>query len=198
MEESNRRMDYRVPVPGELIQELALWACPREDYVRLGIEDLGRPALALSAQPSGSMSVSDLSIRGMALQLALSEPSTAPLEGAQALFAYLRLSDPDAYDPDGVLSVFVYCTPVRSVRQDGALFLALRFLRFAVASRQDKSLDFLDAQACGVNALARWCDNVARGLFRPEALLRPGLDMDNLLGEIEHALAAPEDGREEN
>lgn len=191
MEESNRRKDYRVLVPGELIEELALWPCPEQEYVRLGVERLGRPEFALSSRGPGSLAVSDLSIRGMGLLVSAPDELPPGLAGATALFAYMRLADPDSWDPHGVLSVFVYCSLVRTARQGGSLFLALRFLRFAVASRLDKSLDFLDAQSCGVNSLARWCDNVARGLYHPEALKRPGLDMDDLLGEIERALSSP-------
>jgi hypothetical protein len=59
-----------------------------------------------------------------------------------------------------------------------------------VGSRLEKTLEFLDAQACGVTALARWCDNVARGAMAEPGRHRAGLDMDHLLEEVEAALAS--------
>jgi hypothetical protein len=143
------------------------------------------------------MSLSDLSIRGFGLLASIPQEAIDRLLSVKACFSYLQLWDPSADDPYGVLSVFTYNELVRVAQKDGALFLGARFVRFAVGSRLEKSLEFLDAQSCGVTALARWCDNVSRGLVVEPGRHCGGLDMDNLLTEIETALTNPCRGPEE-
>jgi len=190
VEASNRRADFRVEVPPVFLNELAIWFCQEKDYVRLSASELGRPHLTLTRLGSGRMTVSDLSIRGMGMHVALPPEATAKLASAKACFIYLQLADPTADDPYGILSVFTYSALVRVAPRDGGIFLGARFVRFAVGSRLEKTLEFLDAQACGVTALARWCDNVARGAMAEPGRHRAGLDMDHLLEEVEAALAS--------
>lgn len=190
MEASNRRADFRVEVPPVFLNELAIWFCQEKDYVRLSAAELGRPHLTLTRLGSGRMIVSDLSIRGMGLNVALPPQATAKLTSAKACFIYLQLADPTADDPYGILSVFTYSALVRVAPRDDGIFLGARFVRFAVGSRLEKTLEFLDAQSCGVTALARWCDNVARGAMAEPGRHRAGLDMDHLLEEVEAALAS--------
>ena len=166
--------------------------------MRLGVAELGRPHLTMSMLGSGRMTLTDLSIRGLGMHTALPTDVTAQFLSAKACFLYLQFWDPTADDPYGVLSVFTYNNLVRVAEKDGGLFLGARFVRFAVGSRLEKTLEFLDAQVCGVSALARWCDNIARGVHVEPGHHYGGLDMDNLLAEIETAAGAPsEQGEEE-
>jgi len=190
VEASNRRADFRVEVPPVFLNELAIWFCREKDYVRLSASELGRPHLTLTRLGSGSMTVSDLSIRGMGMHVTLPPQATAKLTSAKACFIYLQLADPTADDPYGILSVFTYSALVRVASREDGIFLGARFVRFAVGSRLEKTLEFLDAQSCGVTALARWCDNVARGAMAEPGRHRAGLDMDHLLEEVEAALAS--------
>ncbi len=189
MEASNRRADYRVEVPSIFLNELAIWFCQEKDYVRLAAAELGRPHITLSRLGSGKMTMSDLSIRGLGLHVELPAQVTAKLASAKACFIYMQLADPTADDPYGILSVFTYSALVRVAPQEDGIFLGARFVRFAVGSKLEKTLEFLDAQACGVTALARWCDNVARGRLAEPGRHRVGLDMDHLLDEVETALS---------
>lgn len=198
MDSSNRRVDYRVEVPGEFVRELAVWFCPEKNYVRLTAAELGRPHLTLGTLGSGRMTLSDLSIRGMGMHAVLPREETDKFLAAKACFTYLKLWDPTAQEPFGVLSVFTYNSLLRVAAQDEGLFLGIRFERFAVGSRLDKALEFLDAKSVGVTALARWCDNLARGGQFHQGRSRGGLDMENLLSEVEHALAAPDLSGKEN
>lgn len=191
MDSTNRRADYRVEVPGGFVRELAVWFCPEKDYLRLAAAELGRPHLTLGTLGSGRMTLSDLSIRGMGMHAILPREETDRFLAAKACFTYLKLWDPTTQDPFGVLSVFTYNRLLRVAAQDEGLFLGVRFERFAVGSRLDKTLEFLDAKSVGVMALARWCDNLARGVQIPQSRHGGGLDMDNLLAEVEHALADP-------
>lgn len=197
MESSNRRADYRVEVPGSYVREIAVWFCPCKNYVRLSAGELARPHLLSSRLGSGRMVLSDLSIRGFGLMASIPQEAIEKLLSAKACFSYLQLWDPSADDPYGVLSVFTYNDLVRVAEKDGALFLGSRFVRFAVGSRLEKSLEFLDAQACGVTALAHWCDNISRGKAIAPGRPCGGLDMDNLLTEIETALTNSCQGGEE-
>lgn len=198
MEALNRREDYRVEVPAASVREIALWFTPERELKRLAACDLGRPHLTLSRLGPGRMTLTDLSIRGFGLLLALPEEAVQKLLGAKACMTYVQLWDQSAEDPHGVLSVFTYNLLARVAPKDGNLFLGVRFKRFAVASRLDKSLDFLDAGVCGVTALTHWCDNVARGAKAGPGRRGGGLDLDNLLTEIEAELAHPADLGEEN
>lgn len=197
MESSNKRTDYRVEVPASYVRELAVWFCPPGEYVRLGAVELGRPHLTMSKLGSGRMTLTDLSIRGLGMHAVLPPEVSARLLSAKDCFTYVKLWDPSADDPYGVLSVFTYNQLVRVAEKDDGLFLGARFLRFAVGSRFEKALDFLDAQACGVTALTRWCDNIARGVASMPGRHNDGLDMDNLLAEVEAALAGPSQPDEE-
>lgn len=198
MESSNRRADYRVAVPDSLVRELAVWFCPQKEYMRLGAAELGRPHLTMSMLGSGRMILTDLSIRGLGMHAVLHQDVVAQFLSAKACFTYLQLWDPTADDPYGVLSVFTYNNLVRVAEKDGGLILGARFVRFAVGSRLEKTLEFLDAQVCGVSALARWCDNVARGVHVEPGHHYGGLDMDNLLAEVETATSTSgEQGEEE-
>jgi hypothetical protein len=152
----------------------------------------------MSMLGSGRMALTDLSTRGLGMVAVLPPAGMAQFLSAKACFTYLQLWDPTADDPYGVLSVFTYNNLVRVAEKDGGLFLGARFVRFAVGSRLEKTLEFLDAQVCGVSALARWCDNVARGIHVEPGHHYGGLDMDNLLAEIETATSTPgEQGEEE-
>jgi hypothetical protein len=189
MESSNRRADYRVEVPASLVRELAIWSCPGKDILRLGAAELGLPHLVMSRLGAGSVTLSDLSIRGMGIHVDLPHDVTSKLLAAKACFTYLQLLDSSFEDPYGILSIFTYCNLVRVAHVDGRLFLGVRFVRFAVGSRLEKALEFLDAQCCGVTALARWCDNLARGAHVMPDRHDVGLDLDHLLEEVELALA---------
>jgi len=187
--ESNRRADHRTPVPGTYVREIALWFCAEEGHLRLRLEDLGRPHLRLTKLGTGRMALSDVSVRGMGLTLSLPPQVVQGLLGAKAMHAYLQLWDPTADNPTGVLSVFAYCHLVRVAPVSEGLFLGARFTRFAVPSNHDKSMDFLDATRCGINDLAHWCDNIDRGVIFEAGLAAGGLDMDNLMAEVENALS---------
>ncbi|GFK94155.1 hypothetical protein NNJEOMEG_01995 [Fundidesulfovibrio magnetotacticus] len=185
---SNRRADYRVEVPASHLRELALWPGPAEEHVRVTPACLGRPRLTLSRLGHGRLLLTDLSIRGLGMLLHLRPEDAEWLRQARKVYIYLQLWDPTHDDPFGVLSVFTSCHLVRVADTPRGLFAGARFLRFAVGSRLEKALEFLDARMAGVTALARWCDNIARG-EQPVAERRyPGLDLDNLLAEIENAL----------
>ena len=189
MQDEQRRSDFRVAVPEGSVRELALWFCPDRDFVRLSVAELGQPELALTRLGSGRMAVADLSIRGMGLLVDFPQLFMDRLVELDGLLAYLQLWDPSAEDPHGVLSVFVHCHLARLAPKDDGYFLGTRFVRFAVASRHEKAMEFRDAERCGVGDLARWCDNVARGLTFTGSRPLGGLDMDHLLAEI----AAPGD-----
>ncbi|MFP5220702.1 MAG: hypothetical protein ACLGSA_00275 [Acidobacteriota bacterium] len=191
MEGSNRRTDYRVAVPEAYLRELAIWFCPARDYIRLGAAELGRPHLSLSKLGQGRIVLMDLSIRGLGLHASLPSDAVSRLLESKTCFVYLKLWDPSIEDPYGELSVFTYNQLTRVAQTSGGLFLGSHFLRFAVGSRLDKALEFLDAKACGVSHLAHWCDNILRGGFSGPVRPCGGLDMDNLLAEIETALAHP-------
>ena len=191
MQSSNKRTDYRVAVPEAYLRELAIWFCPPKDYIRLPAAELGRPHLALSKLGAGRIVLHDVSIRGLGLHVSLAPQVTSKLLAAKACFIYLQLWDPSAEDPYGVLSVFTYSQLTRVAEVGDGLFLGAHFLRFAVGSRLEKSLEFLDAQSCGVSPLARWCDNILRGGFIGPGRHCGGLDMDNLLAEVDAALAQP-------
>lgn len=188
--ESNRRTDHRVTVPGNYVREIALWFCADEEHLRLSLEELGRPHLRLTKLGSGRMVLSDVSVRGMGLTLALPPQVVQGLLPAKAMRAYLQLWDPTSDAPGGVLSIFAFCQLTRVAAVSDGLFLGARFRRFAIPSKHDKSMDFLDATRCGINDLARWCDNIDRGVVFEAKLANGGLDMDNLLAEVENALAA--------
>ena len=188
--ESNRRADHRVTVPENYVREIALWFCAEKEHLRLNLEELGRPHLRLTTLGAGRMLLSDVSVRGMGLTLALPPQVVQGLLPAKAMRVYLKLWDPTADAPDGVLSVFAYCQLVRVAAVASGLFLGARFTRFAIPSKYDKSLEFLDATRCGINDLARWCDNIDRGVVFEAELAKGGLDMDNLMPELENALAA--------
>ena len=194
---SDKRTDYRVEVPASFVRELAVWFCPLRDYVRISASELGRPHLTLSKLSGGRMTLSNLSIRGFGMHVILPPQVTATLLSAKACCTYLQLWDPTAEDPYGVLSVFTYNHLVRVLEKDGGLSLGGRFMRFAVGSKIEKALDFLDAQSCGVTALARWCDNIARGVHVEPGRHYGGMDLDNLLVEVENALTNPCDPSEE-
>jgi len=191
MESSNRRADYRVEVPSVYVREIAVWFCPRKEYMRLSAAELGMPHLLSSRLGPGRMALSDLSIRGFGLLASIPQEAIDKLLSVKACFSYIQLWDPSTEDPYGVLSVFTYNELVRVADKDGALFLGARFMRFAVGSRLEKCLDFLDANTCGVSALAHWCDNLSRGGSVEPGHKSKGLDMDNLLTEIKTALADP-------
>jgi len=197
VQSSNRRTDYRVAVPEAYLRELAIWFCPGRDYVRLSAAELGRPHLCLSKMGKGSFVLMDLSIRGLGLHAALPPEVASKLLAAKTCFIYLKLWDPSADDPYGDLSVFTYNQLTRVAQTEGGLLLGSHFLRFAVGSRLEKALDFLDARSCGVSHLAHWCDNILRGGFSGTARYCSGLDMDNLLAEIEAALTHPCTAEEE-
>jgi len=190
VESSNRRADYRVAVPDSLVRKLAVWFCPQKEYKRLGAVELGRPHLTMSTLGSGRMILTDLSIRGLGMYAVLSQDIADQFLSAKTCFTYLQLWDPTADDPFGVLSVFTYNNLARVAEKDEGLIIGARFVRFAVGSRLEKALDFLDAQVCGVSALARWCDNIARGVQLEPGRHYCGLDMDNLLAEIETVTGA--------
>jgi hypothetical protein len=152
----------------------------------------------MSMLGSGRIALTDLSIRGLGMHAILPQDIAAQFLSAKTCFTYLQLWDPTADDPFGVLSVFTYNNLVRVAEKDEGLIIGARFVRFAVGSRLEKALEFLDAQVCGVSALARWCDNVARGVHVEPGHHYCGLDMDNLLAEIETATSTPgEEGEEE-
>lgn len=197
MQSSNRRTDYRVAVPEAYLRELAIWFCPGRDYVRLSAAELGRPHLALSKMGKGSFVLMDLSIRGLGLHATLPPEVASKLLAAKTCFIYLKLWDPSVDDPYGELSVFTYNQLTRVAQTDSGLLLGSHFLRFAVGSRLEKTLEFLDARTCGVSHLAHWCDNILRGGFSGTNRFCSGLDMDNLLDEIEAALAHPCTAEEE-
>jgi len=111
-----------------------------------------------------------------------------PLRRARACSVYFKLWDPVLDDPDNVLSVFTSCRLVSMTEQDGFLLFGASFKRFAVGSRFEKALEFLDASAAGVAALAPWCDNLVRGTLPHAERRQPGLDLDNLLSEIHNSL----------
>lgn len=188
------RSDHRIPVPEGYVREIALWFCEQKDYLRLRLEDLGRPDLRLTKLGSGRMVLFDVTVRGMGLSLEPAPESVQGILSAQAMHAYLQLWDPTTDDPNGVLSVFAHCRLAKVEPIADRLTLGVRFMRFAIASTHDKSLDFLDATRCGINDLARWCDNIDRGVIFEAELAGGGLDMDNLLAEVENVLTpgAPE------
>jgi hypothetical protein len=188
-ESSKNRADYRVAVPEAYLKELAVWTCPAREYVRLSAADLGPPHLALSRLGAGRLVLQDLSIRGLGLLANLPDGAPDVLSTAGTCFFYLQLWDPSAEDPYGTLSVFTYSQLVQTAQTPHGLFLGARFLRFAVGSRLEKALEFLDAQSCGVSTLARWCDNILRGGFAGPGRPCGGLDLDNLLAEIDLSLA---------
>ena len=188
-QESNRRADHRVPVPENYVREIALWFCAENEPLRLHLEELGRPHLRLSKLGSGRMVLSDVSVRGLGLTLALPPQVVQGLLPAKAMRVYLQLWDPTADNPGGLLSVFAYCQLTRVAAVADGLFLGARFIRFAMPSKHEKSMDFLDATRCGINDLARWCDNIDRGVVFEARLSNGGLDMDNLLSEVENVLA---------
>ncbi len=187
--EANRRTDHRVGVPENYVREIALWFCADNEPLRLSLEELGRPHLRLSKLGSGRMVLSDVSVRGLGLTLALPQQVVEGLLAAKAMHVYLQLWDPSADAPGGLLSIFAFCHLVRVAPGTDGLFLGARFKRFAIPSKHDKSMDFLDATRCGINDLARWCDNLDRGVLFETHLASGGLDMDNLLAEVENTLA---------
>jgi hypothetical protein len=196
MESLNKREDHRVEVPASLVRELAVWFCPEKEVIRLGVAELGMPHLTLSRLGAGRIALSDLSIRGMGIHMDLPQDLATRLMAAKTCFTYMQLSDSSVDDPYGVLSVFTYNLLAHVDRVDNGLFLGVRFVRFAVGSRLEKTLEFLDAQCCGVSALARWCDNLDRGTHVLPGRHDAGLDMDHLLEEVKLALA-PTPGMEE-
>lgn len=187
MDDVNRRTEYRVVVPGDFLREAAVWFCPEEEYVRLDVSRLGPPDIVFSRIEPGLMVLTDLSIRGFGLRLKLPEQVLARMQSEKNCFTWLQLWDPGIEDPYGVLSVFTYNQLSHAQEEDGTLVLGGEFVRFAVGSHFDKTLDFLDAQTCGVSALAHWCDNIARGLRPEPGGQYAGLDLDNLLVEVENA-----------
>lgn len=185
MENAALRADYRIVVPPGYVRQLALWFCADKDYYRLEVRELGRPDLAMALLDSGLLTVSDLSIRGVGLDLSLPFAEAEKFQQGGTLFLFLKLWDPLAEDPSSLLSVFTFCRLMRVESKETHLSLGLRFERFAQGSKNEKALEFRDARRCGVSDLTRWCDNLARGAFRQAELASKGLDLDNLLAEVE-------------
>jgi len=188
--DSNRRADFRIGVPAHYVRQLAVWPSAGAAMIRLSLADLGAPLMACAAGPDGAMRLMDISVQGLGLCVKLPHPCADILEKAAFCHTYLKLWDPSLEDPYSVLSVFTCNRIMRVVRRDGWLLVGARFMRFAVGSRLEKELEFLDAQICGVSVLARWCDNLARGEFSHPGQARTGLDLDNLLAELSYVLAS--------
>lgn len=190
MTADNRRADFRIGVPAQYVRQMAVWTCADLSPLRLGLAELGTPLLLLAKREAAPVSLLDISIQGLGLSVAPSHPGVEALVKAEACHIYLKLWDPSVDQPYGVLSVFTSNRIVRVARRENALFLGTRFVRFAVGSRLEKELEFLDAQVCGVTALAHWCDNLSRGEFAHPGQARTGLDLDNLLAELSYVLTS--------
>ena len=198
MAQASLRSDFRVGVPGEYIREVALWACKPLEYLRLDVSALGRPHLRYTLLGPERMGVTDLSIRGMGLRLTLPDRILARVQSIQTVFAYFQLWDPSVDDPHGLLTIFTYCMVKRVAPSPDGVLLGITFSRFAVGSRHEKALEFLDAERFGVTELASWCDKVSRGLsFRGDPDY-PGLSLENLLAEVEEAHSKAPTSQREN
>ena len=185
---SFNRSDYRVAVPPSYLRELALWLDPLVGRTRIPIACLGPPLLTLSRLGHARLSLTDLSVRGLGMMVKPGPEESALLLQAEACCIYFQLWDPSLDDPDQVLSVFTSCGLVNRSEADGFLLFGASFRRFAVGSRFEKALEFLDARPAGVAALAPWCDNLVRGALPQGERRHPGLDLDKLLTEIHTAL----------
>ncbi|WP_243438609.1 hypothetical protein [Fundidesulfovibrio soli] len=190
MTSDNRRADFRIGVPAHYVRQMAVWPCADLSPLRLGLTGLGAPLLLQAKREEAAVRLLDISIQGLGLCVDPSLPGVEALVEAAACHIYLKLWDPSVEQPYGVLSVFTSNRIVRVVRREDALFLGTRFVRFAVGSRMEKALEFLDAQVCGVSALAHWCDNLSRGGFAHPGQARNGLDLDNLLAELSYVIAS--------
>ena len=190
MTADNRRADFRIGVPAHYVRQMAVWTCAELAPIRLGLAKLGAPLLLQSKREDAAVRLLDISIQGLGLSVSPSLPGVEALVKAEACHIYLKLWDPSVDQPYGVLSVFTSNRIVRVVRREDTLFLGTRFVRFAVGSRLEKELEFLDAQVCGVTALADWCDNLSRGEFAHPGEARTGLDLDNLLAELSFVLTS--------
>lgn len=185
------RSDFRVVVPADLIREVAVWFAPEPQGVRLAVTALGHPHLRHSMLGPTRMAVTDLSIRGLGLRLTLPERMLLRLSGLKHMFVYLQLWNPSADDPHGLLTTFISCQIKRAVIEHESLLLGSVFSLFAVGAHHEKSLEFLDAKRFGVTELAGWCDKVSRGVTYRGDTEHPGLDIENLLAEVERALSRP-------
>ncbi|WP_243312143.1 hypothetical protein [Fundidesulfovibrio agrisoli] len=190
MTADNRRADFRIGVPAHYVRQMAAWTCADLAPLRLGLARLGSPLLLQSKREEAAVRLLDISIQGLGLSIDPSHPGVEALVKAEACHIYLKLWDPSVDQPYGVLSVFTSNRIVRVVRREDRLLLGTRFVRFAVGSRLEKELEFLDAQVCGVTALAHWCDNLSRGEFANPGEARTGLDLDNLLAELSYVLSS--------
>ena len=177
------RSDYRVPVPPGYVRELALWYCQDKKYYRMDVQVLGHPDIVANKMCADILKVNDLSIRGMGLDLRIS--CEAKFQQGQTLFVYLKLWDPLGEAINSLLSIFTFSRLMRLETNDLILSLGLRFESFAQGSNFEKALEFRDATRWGISDLARWCDNLARGSFTQAEQASKGLDLDNLLAEIE-------------
>ncbi|WP_459933515.1 hypothetical protein [Fundidesulfovibrio butyratiphilus] len=185
------RSDFRVVVPADLIREVAVWFSPEPQSPRLAVAVLGPPRLRYSMLGPTRMAVTDLSIRGLGLRLTLPERMLLRVSGVKHMFVYMQLWDPSADDPHGLLTIFTSCLVKRAVIEHESLLLGAVFSQFAVGSHYEKALEFLDAKRCGVSELAAWCDKVSRGVTYRGDTDHPGLDIENLLAEVERAQSRP-------
>jgi len=186
-----QRADYRVEVPATSVREVAFWPCADSAYARLDILDLGLPSATLSGLGPERLSLCDLSIHGLGLTIDPPGEMRPSLVQGATCFTWLQLWDTSPANPYGVLSLFTLNRMCSVSPRDERLFLGLRFLRFALGSKREKTLEFRNAQQGGVPLLARWCDNLLRGAASHEPGHQSGgLDLDNLLDEIEHARRA--------
>lgn len=190
MTPENRRADFRIHVPPRYVRQVAVWPCTESGAIRLPLERLGHPAILCTPHRPCPLEIQDISIQGLGLLMHASDAQAPPLAEGSFCHIYLQLWDPAADDPYRVLSVFTRNRVARVASLADGTFVGTRFVRFAVGSRLEKELEFLDAEVCGVNALARWCDNITRGEFiEHPGEARNGLDLDNLLAELSYVLA---------
>lgn len=185
------RSDFRVVVPADLIREVAAWFAPEPQSARLPVVALGNPHLRYSMLGPTRMAVTDLSIKGLGLRLTLPERMLLRMSGVKHMFLFMQLWDPSADDPHGLLTTFISCQVKRAVIEHESLLLGALFSRFAVGSHHEKALEFLDAKRCGVSELAAWCDKVSRGVTYRGDTEHPGLDIENLLAEVDRAQRRP-------
>ena len=190
-EKDFEREDLRVDFPQEYLKGMALWFCPKTNYLRLPLENLPQPDFRMPAGSGDALSIKDISSKGLMLRIDNPARTLAIDPETMGMFIYLQLHAPWNNDLSYLLSLFFYARIAVAKQTESRVSIGVEFLRQGIGARLEKTLELLNVEKYGVEDLMRWCTQFARQQLPQAARLCQGLSLDRLLDELDALNANP-------
>lgn len=184
-----KREHFRVPVPEDMVIELAVWFRRRAEIHRLTLEELGEPHLVKGPNPALSPQLVNVSAEGLALSLRVSHTFDASKLQNTTILVYVKLIDPS--DPVGGQVFFLLATHCVFARDEpGLVRLGLKIVREGRPEPYAKAVEFAECERYGIADWDKFCVDLDRWNVQADRHESQGLQLGRLMQEIAKLRAA--------